>query len=167
MWSVDTRDFPSGFDHLRGLRVLLVEDEPMICLLFEDMLVELGCELVGSASDFSKACDLADSQKRIDVAILDVNLCGRPVYPMASRLVERGVSLLFCTGFGADGLLPERRHHSTLGKPVTIDMLAHGLTHAVASSRARLRDLQAAEALLRRRGDGVPGVFLCLPRHPI
>jgi CheY-like chemotaxis protein len=126
-------DTAIGYKHLRGARVLVVEDEPMICLLFEDMLAELGCELVASASSFAQACELAQRADKIDVAILDVILGDRPVFPLATQLAERGVHLLFCTGLGPGGLPPEWRGCGTLSKPVTIKALANELSRALGS----------------------------------
>jgi DNA-binding response OmpR family regulator len=124
-----------GFNHLRGVRVFLVEDEPLISMLFEDMLAELGCELVASASKFAQACELAQRAETIDVAILDVHLGDQPVFPLASQLTKRGVPLLFCTGLGADGLPAEWRECGTLGKPITIEALADGLSRSLGTGK--------------------------------
>src|SRR5215472_11400574 len=76
----------SANGRFQGLRVLVVEDEPLICLLFEDMLQDFGCEILGPACDLASASELAQLQPKIDVAILDVNLSGRPVFPVADIL---------------------------------------------------------------------------------
>ncbi len=60
---------------LNGLRVLVVEDEAAISLLLEDMLLDLGCEVVGPAARLASALELA-SNEALDLAILDVNLKG-------------------------------------------------------------------------------------------
>lgn len=133
MLAVDNPDPAVQFPHLRGLRVFLVEDEPMISLLFEDMLAELGCEVVASASKFSQARELAERTEHIDVAILDVLLGDQPVFPLARQLTERGVSVLFCTGLGAEGLPAEWQACRTLGKPITIEGLAKGLSRTAAA----------------------------------
>jgi DNA-binding response OmpR family regulator len=111
----------------QGLRVLLVEDEAMICLLFEDMLQEFGCEIVGPAGDLERATDLARGEQGIDVAILDVNLGGRVVFPVAEILAERGVPILFSTGLSVDGLPEAWRGHETVQKPMSMDQLAAAL----------------------------------------
>ncbi len=108
----------------QGLRVLLVEDEVMICLLLEDMLHEFGCEIVGPACDLERATDLARSEEGIDAAILDVNLGGQVVFPVAEILAERGVPILFSTGMGVDGLPEAWRRHETIQKPMSMDQLA-------------------------------------------
>ena len=123
-----TKDF-------QGLRVLLVEDEVMICLLFEDILQEFGCEIVGPACDLERATDLARSEASIDVAILDVNLGGRVVFPVAEILAERGVPILFATGMGVDGLPEAWRGHETVQKPMSMDQLAASLGNVLRDHR--------------------------------
>jgi DNA-binding response OmpR family regulator len=119
----------------QGLRVLLVEDELMISLLFEDMLQEFGCEIVGPACDLERAADLARDQEGIDVAILDVNLGGRLVFPVAETLAARGVPVLFATGLGAEGLPEAWRGHETVQKPMSMDQLAAALGHVLRDRR--------------------------------
>ena len=58
---------------LKGLRVLVVEDEMMVSMLIEDMLSDLGCTVVGPASRLDEAIELAN-QAELDCAVLDVNL---------------------------------------------------------------------------------------------
>jgi CheY-like chemotaxis protein len=71
-----------------GLRVLLVEDEIMIALLVEEILVEFGHTVVGPASRINRALELVASEA-IDVAILDVNINDKDVYPVAEALAAR------------------------------------------------------------------------------
>jgi CheY-like chemotaxis protein len=111
--------------------VLVVEDEAMICLLFEDMLQDFGCEILGPACDIDRALELAEHQDKIDVAILDVNLGGRPIFPVADILSRRGIPILFATGLGADGLPADWHGSCSIQKPMTIESLASGLGRAL------------------------------------
>jgi DNA-binding response OmpR family regulator len=77
-------------------RILVVDDEPLISMLVENWLDELGCEVVGPARTVEDALALADGQ--LDGAILDVNLGGGNCYPLANVLRARGVPLAFATG---------------------------------------------------------------------
>jgi CheY-like chemotaxis protein len=115
----------------QGLRVLVVEDEPLICLLFEDMLRDFGCEVLGPACDLGSASELAQLGDKIDVAILDVNLCGRPVYPVADILSRRGVPIVFATGLGVNALPQDWQGFCSLEKPMTSDRLADALGRAL------------------------------------
>ena len=109
----------------------MVEDDSLICLLLEDMLLELGCRVVGTAADVTRAIDLARREESVDVAILDVNLGGRQVFPVAEILAERGVPFLFATGMGADGLPADWLGHCSVQKPMTIEGLGNGLRRAI------------------------------------
>ena len=101
---------------LDGLRVLVVEDEMMVSMLIEDMLTELGCVVVGPASRLDEAIDLAKAAE-IDCAVLDVNLGGQPIFPLADLLRERGAPFAFATGYGDAGLREADRGSPVLQKP--------------------------------------------------
>jgi CheY-like chemotaxis protein len=125
----------SAGENLQGLGVLVVEDESMICLLLEDMLQDLGCKVVGTACSFKRALELAEREEGIDVAILDVNLGGQLVFPVADVLTRRGIPLLFATGTGAGGLPAHWQGHSSVQKPMTVAALAKGLGRAIEEQR--------------------------------
>lgn len=84
-------------------RVLLVEDEMMIAMMLEDMLSDLGHQIVGVAMRLPQAMELAKTAD-IDIAILDINLDGRKSFPAAQVLRDRGVKLIFASGYGSPGL---------------------------------------------------------------
>jgi len=98
------------------LRFLIVEDEALVSMLIEDALAELGHEVTAVASRLQEACELARSE-HFDMAILDVNLDGRPSFPVAEILDERGVPFVFATGYGARGLDGKFSEVPTLAKP--------------------------------------------------
>jgi CheY-like chemotaxis protein len=118
---------------LAGRRVLLVEDEAMIAMLLEDMLADLGCHVVGPAYAIAHALELAAAPEAIDVAILDVNLGGRPVFEVADALRARRVPMVFSTGYGEAGLRKEDRGVPVLGKPFRSEDLAIALRQALGS----------------------------------
>jgi CheY-like chemotaxis protein len=124
-------------EDFQGLRVIVVEDDSLICLLFEDMLSELGCKVVGTACDFRRATELAQRDESIDVAILDVNLGGQLVFPVADILCKRGIPLLFATGLGAGGLPPEWQGHCSVQKPMTVATLGNALGRAIGDRAPR------------------------------
>ena len=101
---------------LDGKRVLVVEDEAAIAMLLEDMLLDFGCEIVGPAARLATALDLAQ-RETFDIAILDVNVAGEPIYPVAEALVEKGVPLIFSTGYGGAGIKVPFRGRPVVQKP--------------------------------------------------
>ena len=86
-----------------GLRVLVVEDEAVLAMLVEEYLDELGCEVAGMAMRLDEAVAQARTLA-VDVAVLDVNLAGQASYLVAEVLRERGVPVVFATGYGAAGI---------------------------------------------------------------
>jgi CheY-like chemotaxis protein len=84
-----------------GLKVLLVEDEGLVAMTMEDMLEDLGCEVVGSFGAVSPALAWLAEDHEFDGALLDVNLGGEMVYPVADALIARGAPFVFTTGYGA------------------------------------------------------------------
>jgi DNA-binding response OmpR family regulator len=107
----------------KGLRVFVVEDEPMIRMLVMDMLEELGCRPVAEAGDVEEAAKLAHSTE-FDLAILDVNLKGKIISPVAELIRARGRPIIFATGYGSEGLPEEFRDLPALQKPFQLETLA-------------------------------------------
>ena len=87
---------------LDGVRILLVEDEPIIAMTAEDMLEDLGCRVVVSAATLAEALAAAD-RDGFDIALLDINLNGVDSYPVAARLRADGRPFIFTTGYGPSG----------------------------------------------------------------
>lgn len=114
-------------------RVLLVEDEGLVALMMEDLLTDLGCEVVGSCDSIRSALEwLAGAAEAPDGAVLDVNLGGELVYPVAEALAARRVPFAFATGYGA---LPDDRFGGVpvLAKPVSADKLGRVIERFSAS----------------------------------
>ncbi|MFL7961997.1 response regulator [Pseudomonas kielensis] len=122
---------------LAGTRVLVVEDEGAIALLIEEMLEEFGCEVVASVARLAAACEIAGSVQ-VDLAILDVNLAGERVFPVADILRSRQIPFLFSTGYGASGLPAEYAARPVLHKPFSESELQRKI--AVTLKQAREGD---------------------------
>lgn len=124
-----TQDVLRGGD-MNGLRVLVVEDEAAISLLLEDMLLDFGCEIVGPAARLGTALELVQNGL-IDLAILDVNVAGEPIYPVAAALAERNVPFVFSTGYGSAGIEDLYRNRPVLQKPFAQTDLQQKLQQAL------------------------------------
>lgn len=119
---------------LAGRRVLLVEDEMIVCMMLEDMLAALGCEVVGPAARVDEALALVAAEP-VDAVLLDVNLNGQPSYSVAEALTARGVPFVFSTGY--DRLLNGYNDAPRLQKPFEQRQLAAVLTGLLAGRAAR------------------------------
>lgn len=117
---------------LHGRRILVVEDEMMIAMLVEDMLGDLGCEVVGPAHGLESALKLANEAVGLDAALLDVNLGGQPVFAVADVLRAKGVPAIFSTGYGEAGLRDVDAGAPVLQKPFRAGDLARALSTALA-----------------------------------
>src|SRR5207244_2764082 len=115
---------------LKGVRVFVVEDEGAVLLLVEDILAEMGCEVTASAGRLAEATELA-GRVAADVAVLDVNPAGEPVYPVAETLVARQVPVVFATGYGLSGVPESWREWPVLHKPYRKDDLAVAIAGAL------------------------------------
>ena len=102
-----------------GRRVLIVEDESLVAMLLETILEDMGCTPVGPAATVDEALRMASDGEPVDAALLDVNVAGRQVFPVAEALRDRGVPFVFSTGYGEGGLPDEWRGQPTLQKPFT------------------------------------------------
>jgi CheY-like chemotaxis protein len=115
-----------------GLRLFVVEDEYHVLLLVEDMLATLRCEVVEDASSLADA--LAQAQHcDVDAAVLDINLSGEKVYPVAAVLKRRNIPIVFVTGYGLSGVDPAWAHYPVVQKPFMLEQLAGAIAKATAS----------------------------------
>ncbi len=118
-------------DSADSKRVLVVEDEPMIRMLLEEMVTDLGYTVAGCAMRIEEALQAATSIE-IDLAILDVDLNGQSIAPVADALGARGVPFVFSTGYGEASLPEQHRHRPMVRKPYQMDHLAKALERALA-----------------------------------
>ncbi len=116
----------SAGNPLKGLRVLIVEDEPLVAALIEDYLAELGCAVAVSARRLPKALESLQSSE-IDAAVLDVNVAGESISPLAEALAKRHIPFIFASGYGARGVEPRWAKCSILQKPFTANELRTAL----------------------------------------
>ena len=110
-----------GFN-LKGARVLIVEDAVLLALELETGLSEAGADVIGPAYELEEAMALLD--RPIDAAVLDANLNGRSVAPVAEALAARHVPFVFATGYGETGGAPGGFDAPVIRKPYDVTQVA-------------------------------------------
>jgi len=116
---------------LRGLRVLVVEDNYVLAESMRWALEGFGCEVVGPVPSSERALEVL-AETAVGAAILDIDLQGKSSAPVAEHLAETSTPFLFLTGFESAALLPEALHdRPCLNKPVDPDVLASTLAAEV------------------------------------
>jgi CheY-like chemotaxis protein len=112
-----------------SLKVLIVEDESLVAMLIEDVLIDLGHEVVAIAGRLDQAAQYA-RELPIDLAIVDLNLNGQRTDPVAHILQERGLPFVFATGYGAAGVPDGMGDRPVLQKPFQPYELAAAIAKA-------------------------------------
>lgn len=110
--------------------MLVVEDESLVAMLVEDLLTDLGHEVVAIGARLEEATQLA-RELVIDLAVVDLNLNGEHSYPVAEALAARNIPIVFATGYGGAGLKEEWRHAPVLQKPFQPHELAAAIVLAI------------------------------------
>lgn len=110
-----------------SLRILIVEDDAGVADLLADMLGDLGHQVVAIEHTRDTALARAETVKA-DLAILDINLGGRPAFPIADKLAARGIPVIFATGYGILQLTGKYEQATLLKKPFDAAELAATLS---------------------------------------
>lgn len=115
---------------LTGVRALLVEDDPIIAMVLEDMIVELGGSVVCVADRLHEALSAAaDLEIDVDVAVLDLTLAGQSALAVAERLDQRGVPFAFATGAASPPA--DWKDRPLIRKPFMVADVARALSQAL------------------------------------
>jgi len=111
---------------LKGWRILVVEDSPVVGPFTADLLAELGCEVVGPAPNMAVARELIDNET-FDGALMDVHIRGERVFPLCEMLEAKAIPFILTSGY-ADWQMPEKlEDRPRLQKPYTIDQIEKAL----------------------------------------
>jgi CheY-like chemotaxis protein len=119
---------------LAGLNILVVEVEMLVSLLIEDLLAGQGCLIVGPFDEVPSALAAAQT-KQIDAALLDVNVNGTKIYPVAEALAERKIPFLFLSGYGEHAVPPNRPEWIACEKPIDAELLIGKLAQCISAKR--------------------------------
>jgi DNA-binding response OmpR family regulator len=120
-------------------RALVAEDSAILLSGLEALLADLDIEVIATAPTVDRLRELVEAEP-VDIAVLDVNLSGEMVFPVADLLIERGVSIVFATGYQPDKIFPHHlRGHPIMQKPYHPDELRAVLEEAISSAKMRLQ----------------------------
>ncbi len=108
-------------------RALVVEDEILVAMYVEDLLTDLGFEVIGIATNLAQALPMA-REAACDFAVLDINLDGQLSFPAADVLKERGIPFLFASGYGSKGLIDDYLSAVRIQKPFVSQDLAEAIS---------------------------------------
>lgn len=117
------------------MRTIVVEDEPLVRLMTEEILISVGCVIAAAASSLDEALGHIAAAE-FDLAVLDINLAGTEVYPAAERLRGKGTPIIFVTGYGRRGVRDAWHEFPILQKPFSL----RDLEQAIVASGARRRN---------------------------
>jgi CheY-like chemotaxis protein len=128
--AVEAVSTTGGPTDLKGARVLIVEDAVLLALELETGLSEAGASVIGPAYELEEALALLDQP--IDAAVLDANLNGRSVIPVAEALAARGIPFVFATGYGEAGGVPNEFDAPIIRKPYDVTQVAAAVAERLA-----------------------------------
>lgn len=120
---------------LSGCRILVVEDEYLLADELRRALEGAGATVIGPIGHLPTAMARARAEHAIDAAVLDLNLGGAEVFPLAELLAERGVPMIFSTGYDAVSVPPRFAHVTACLKPVSLPAVIAALQGVITSGR--------------------------------
>lgn len=111
----------------RTMSVLIVEDETLVAMGLETILEDLGHKVLGPVMSLRDLESLFEAGFEADAAILDINIAGQKIFPHARRMVDRGIPIIFASGYGESGLSDEFIGSPVVPKPYSEADIAAGL----------------------------------------
>ena len=117
-----------GILPLAGRKVLVVEDDFLVAEDFATTLREVGADVIGPADSLPLAMRMAHGCDGLDCALLDIDLQGVAVFPLARELRAAGIRMMFLTGLGCDSIPDEFAGISCIGKPTVAGRIVEELT---------------------------------------
>ncbi|HEV7276523.1 MAG TPA: response regulator [Devosiaceae bacterium] len=118
---------------LRDCRVLVVEDEYLLADELQTELENAGAVVIGPVGRLAEAATLIEENGQLDGAILDANLGGEMVFPAADLLLERGVPIIFATGYDASVIPSRFSAVARCEKPIDIRKIVQAIGRALPS----------------------------------
>ena len=126
------------FSSLSGRRVLLIEDEYFLADDLAKAVTALGADVVGPVADVEEALRMCSKEAPPDIAVLDINLKKRMIFPVAHELRSRGIPFIFISGYDREIVPDEFRDIVLLRKPIDNSAVAAALSHLIWTSKGSL-----------------------------
>ena len=118
----------TGELELKGRRILVIEDSPVVGPFTAELLADLGCEVVGPAPNMAAARELIENGEEMDGALMDIHIRGERVFPLCDVLAGKGVPFVLTSGY-ADWQMPDKwQDRPRLNKPYTIEQIEKALS---------------------------------------
>ncbi|QIO36571.1 response regulator [Bradyrhizobium sp. 1(2017)] len=117
---------------MKQASIFLVEDEVLIRMMLVEMVEDLGHEVIAEAGNVDDARSLAEIEQ-YDLAILDINLHGFSVQPVAEVIAARDLPLFFLSGYGSEGIPDQFRGRPVLSKPCELEILKRTIDAVLAN----------------------------------
>ena len=114
------------------MKALLVEDELILAMYAEEMLSDLGVDVIATAATLQQGLSHA-MKEPFDIAVLDINLNGTESYPIADALIERSIPFIFASGYSGRGINSKYMHIVAVQKPYTSGSLELAIARAIES----------------------------------
>jgi CheY-like chemotaxis protein len=125
--SIKTQRPEAAKADLKGRRILVVEDSPVVGPFTADLLSDIGCEVVGPAPNMATARELVEAGE-FDAALMDIHIRGERVFPLCEMLEARDLPFVFTSGY-ADRQMPEKwEDRPRVQKPYTVDQIEKALS---------------------------------------
>lgn len=116
---------------LDGCRILVVEDQYAMADELRTHLRSAGASVIGPVARLHQGLRLVGEETAIDAAVLDVNLGDSDVYPLAERLAQREIPIVFATGYDSSWVAPQFAQYPVFGKPVALSAVVNALHRAI------------------------------------
>lgn len=152
-------------NHHKGLRVLVVEDDPLMFMAIEDILLSDGYVVVGPVASVDAALDAIQMPDHFDIALLDVNLAGESIDPVAQLIQHRGIPFVFSTGYDCTSILNRWPTALAVQKPWWPEILLNTLATA-ATQISNVTTLQMTADIALKAAVDIAAELLTLDATP-
>ena len=122
----------TGELELKGRRILVIEDSPVVGPFTAELLADLGCEVVGPAPNMAAARELIENGEEMDAALMDIHIRGERAFPLCDALEAKGVPFVLTSGYADWTMADKWEDRPRLQKPYTLGQIEQALADLLA-----------------------------------